>query len=222
MIRASTPRALSSFERLLLFFGLLLVSGDDLILKMEDGSIRHLSNVPKGDKVDVDGRQLGVRDLKPGMKLQHTLTVTTTPQVVTTVHTVSGKIFHVTPPNALILTLEDGTNQRFKIPQDQKFNVNGQMVDAFALKKGMNVTATKIVEASEGNNRNNASAAAGSASGCSYSRGDGNCSPGTSGQCGHYGTNETSEDRQPTALYWSPRPSVHLRFARREVPPRQP
>jgi hypothetical protein len=44
------------------------------------------------------------------------------------------------------LTLENGTNQSFKIPKDQKFKVDGQMVDMFALKKGMVVTATKIVE----------------------------------------------------------------------------
>jgi len=46
----------------------------------------------------------------------------------------------------VILTLENGTNQSFKIPKDQKFKVNRQMVDAFELKKGMVVTATTIVE----------------------------------------------------------------------------
>ena len=127
----------------------LLVEGNDLLLKMDDGSIRHIPNVPESRKIDVDGRQLGIHDLKPGMKLQHTLTVTTTPQVVTTVQSVTGKVWHVTPPNSIILTLEDGTNQSFKIPKDQKFNVNGEMVDAFALKKGMVVTATKIVEVPE-------------------------------------------------------------------------
>jgi hypothetical protein len=126
-----------------------LVEGNDLLLKMEDGSIRHIPNIPESDKIDVDGRQLGIHDLKPGMKLQHTITVTTTPQTVTTVQSVTGKIWHVTPPNSVILTLEDGTNQSFKIPKDQKFNVNGEMVDAFALKKGMVVTATKIVEVPE-------------------------------------------------------------------------
>jgi LPXTG-motif cell wall-anchored protein len=49
----------------------------------------------------------------------------------------------------VILHLEDGTNQSFKIPKGQKFNINGQMVDAFGLKKGMIVTATKIVEEPE-------------------------------------------------------------------------
>jgi len=126
-----------------------LVEGNDLVLKMEDGSIRHIPNVPERDKIDVDGKQLGIHDLKPGMKLQHTLTITTTPQVVTTVQTVSGTIFHVTPPNSLILILEDGTTQTFKIPKDQKFNVNGQMLGAFALRKGMKLTATKIVESPE-------------------------------------------------------------------------
>jgi hypothetical protein len=49
----------------------------------------------------------------------------------------------------VVLTLEDNTNQAFKIPKGQKFNVNGEMVDAFALKKGMVITATKIVEVPE-------------------------------------------------------------------------
>jgi hypothetical protein len=80
------------------------------------------------------------------MKLERTITVSTTPQVITTVKTVTGKVWHVNPPSTVILTLEDGTNQQFKIPKDQKFNVDGQMTDAWGLKKGMKVSATKIVE----------------------------------------------------------------------------
>jgi LPXTG-motif cell wall-anchored protein len=126
-----------------------LVDGNDLVVKMEDGSIRHFPNVPESAKATVDGRQLGIHDLKPGMKLQRTITTTTTPQTVTTVQTVTGKVWHVTPPTSVILTLENGTNQSFKIPKGQKFDVNGQMVDAFGLKKGMVVNATKIVEVPE-------------------------------------------------------------------------
>jgi LPXTG-motif cell wall-anchored protein len=116
---------------------------------MEDGSFRHIANVPESAKITVDGKQLGIHDLKPGMKLQRSIITTTTPQVVTTVQTVTGKVWHVTPPNSVILQLENNTNQSFKIPNGQKFNVNGQMVDAFGLKKGMVVTATKIVEVPE-------------------------------------------------------------------------
>jgi hypothetical protein len=78
------------------------------------------------------------------MKLEKTITTTTTPRMVTKVETVTGKVFHVTPPLSVILTMENRENQQFKIPKGQKFNVDGQMVDAFALKKGMNVTATRI------------------------------------------------------------------------------
>jgi hypothetical protein len=124
------------------------VSGNDLVVKMEDGTLRDFT-VPDGATANVDGKQLGLRDLKPGMKLQRTITTTTTPRVVTTVQTVKGKVFQVIPPLSVILTLEDGTNQQFTIPKNQKFKIDGQMVDAFGLKRGMIVSATKVVESPE-------------------------------------------------------------------------
>lgn len=125
------------------------VSGNDLVVKMDDGSIRHFPNVPESARVDVDGQQLGIHDLKPGMKLQRTITVTSTPQMITTVKTVTGKVWHVNAPRSVILTLEDGTNQEFKVPNGQKFTIDGQETDVFGLKKGMVVKATKVVESPE-------------------------------------------------------------------------
>jgi hypothetical protein len=122
------------------------VSGNDLIVKMEDGTMRDFPNVSESARVTVDGKQIGIHDLKPGMKLQRTITVTKTPTVVTTTQSVTGKVWHVTPPNSVILTLDDGTNQKFNIPKDQKFNVDGRMTDAWGLKKGMKISATKVVE----------------------------------------------------------------------------
>jgi len=122
------------------------VSGNDLVVKMADGTIRHFPSVPENARATVDGKQLGVHDLKPGMKLQRTVTTTSTPMTITTVQTVKGKVWEIVPPLSIILTLEDGKNQRFKIPDGQKFNVDGEMLDAFAVRKGMILTATKIVE----------------------------------------------------------------------------
>jgi hypothetical protein len=122
------------------------VSGNDLVVKMADGTLRNFESVPASAKVTVDGKQLGVHDLKPGMKLQRTITTTSTPMTITTVETVKGKVWAITPPLSIILTLEDGKNQQFKIPEDQKFSVDGQMVDAFGVRKGMIITATKITE----------------------------------------------------------------------------
>lgn len=122
------------------------VSGNDLVVRMSDGTLRHVANVPESARVTVDGRELGIHDLKPGMKLQRTITTTTTPKTITTVQSVTGKVWFVSPPNSVILTLADGKNQSFKIPKGQKFNVNGQMTDAWGLRKGMKISATKVVE----------------------------------------------------------------------------
>jgi LPXTG-motif cell wall-anchored protein len=125
---------------------IVFVSGNSVVVKMDDGTLRHFNNVPESARVTVDGQQLGVHDLKVGMKVQKTITTTTTPETVTTVKSVTGKVWFVNPPSTVILTLEDGKNQEFKIPNGQKFNVDGQMVDAWGLKKGMTVNATKVVE----------------------------------------------------------------------------
>jgi len=120
-------------------------SGKSTVAATLLGHLRHGSRIT-GGRVTVDGKELGVHDLKPGMKLEKTITTTSTPKVITTVKSVTGKIWQITPPTSVILTLEDGTNQKFNIPKDQKFNVDGQMVDAWGLKKGMKISATKVVE----------------------------------------------------------------------------
>src|SRR5262249_35465901 len=125
------------------------VSGNNVIVKMEDGTIRHFNNVPDSATINVDGKQLNVHQLQVGMKVEKQTITTSTPRVVTTVKTVTGKVWHVTPPLSVVLTLEDGTNQEFKIPKGQKFNVNGQMTDAFGLKKGMTISAQKVTEVPE-------------------------------------------------------------------------
>src|SRR5262249_20919690 len=94
----------------------------------------------------VDGHELSVHELKPGMKLEKTTTITTTPHTITTTKRVTGKVWQVTPPKSVILTLEDGTNETFSIPPGQKFTINGEETDAWGLKEGMPVTATKITQ----------------------------------------------------------------------------
>jgi LPXTG-motif cell wall-anchored protein len=122
------------------------VSGNQLVVKMDDGTLRDFPNVSESAKVSVNGQMLGIHDLKPGMKLEKTITTTTTPKTITTVQTVTGKVWHVNAPSTVILSLQDGTNQSFKIPKGQEFMVNGKKTDVFGLRKGMMVSATKVVE----------------------------------------------------------------------------
>jgi len=125
------------------------VSGNDVVVKMEDGSLRNFFNVPDSTTITVEGKQLNVHQIKPGMKVEKQTITTSTPRVVTRVETVTGKVWHVTPPSTVILTLEDGSNQSFKIPNNQKFTINGEETDAFGLKKGMVVSAQRITEVPE-------------------------------------------------------------------------
>jgi hypothetical protein len=125
------------------------VSGNDVVIKMEDGSLRDFFDVPESTTITVDGRQLNVHQLKTGMKVEKQTITTSTPRTITKVETVTGKVWHVAPPSSVILTLEDGTNQSFKIPKGQKFTIDGQEKDAFGLKKGMKISAQRITEVPE-------------------------------------------------------------------------
>jgi len=125
------------------------VSGNNLVVKAEDGTLRHFDNVPDSKTVTVDGQQLNIHQLKPGMKLERQTITTTVPKMITTVKTVTGTVWQVSPPTSVILTLEDGKNQRFNIPKGQKFTVNGQETDAFGLRKGMRINAQQVIEQPE-------------------------------------------------------------------------
>lgn len=124
------------------------VSGNYLIVKdLETGELR-IFIVPVQAKATIDGQEVSIHDLKPGMKLQRTITTSTTPKVVTTVKTIEGTIVHVNPPLSVILS-QPGGNKKYEIPQDQKFMVNGEELDAFHLKKGMKIKATVITDVPE-------------------------------------------------------------------------
>jgi hypothetical protein len=125
------------------------ISGNSVVIRMEDGTLKEFDNVPESTTFMVDGQPVNIKTAKVGMKLEKQTVTTTTPKVVTTVETVTGKVWHVSPPTSVILTLENGQNQEFKIPQGQKFMVEGKETDAWGLKKGMNVTATRVTEVPE-------------------------------------------------------------------------
>jgi len=122
------------------------VGKHSLVVKMEDGSLRDIQNIPDSATATVNGKQITIKDAKVGMKLEKTITTTTTPKMITTVKTVTGTVWHVNAPYSVILTMEDGKNQEFKVPKGQTFMVNGRDTDVFSLRKGMVVNATKVEE----------------------------------------------------------------------------
>lgn len=141
-VTAGTSSTTTSVER----GEVVYVSGNDLVVKMDTGEFRHV-NVPDSARATVDGKELSVHDLKPGMKLQRTITTTTTPKTVTTIRSVQGTVWAVNPPSSLILSFPEGPNKTYNVPKDQKFVIDGKTYSAFELKKGMKVAATVVSEA---------------------------------------------------------------------------
>jgi len=121
------------------------VSGNDVVFKMENGEIRHLT-VSDTATATVDGKTVTVKDLKPGMKLEKTIVTTTTPKTIKTVKSGTGTVLSVMPPNSVTVRFEDNTVQSYKIPKGTTFNIDGEKKTAFDLKKGMKISATRITE----------------------------------------------------------------------------
>lgn len=128
---------------------IIYLNGNSLVIKMEDGTLRHFDNVPDSVSFMVDGKPVNIHNAKVGMKLEKQTVMTTTPRVITTVETVTGKVWQIHPPSMVILTLENGENQQFKIPKGQTFVVDGRETDAWGLKKGMKVSVQRVTETPE-------------------------------------------------------------------------
>lgn len=93
------------------------VSGNSVVVKMEDGTLRHFDNVPESATVTVDGKQLNVHQLQPGMKVERQIITTSTPKMITTVKTVTGTVWHVSPPNSVILTRRTARTNSSRSPK---------------------------------------------------------------------------------------------------------
>ena len=125
----------------------LAVNGNDIMVKMDTGEVRHYT-APPGATANVDGKQITVQDLRPGMKLQRTTITTTTDRVVTSVRTTQGTVWQVNAPY-VIFTGPDGKNKQVKVPDGTKFTIGGESKTVFELRKGMKFTATIVTQAPE-------------------------------------------------------------------------
>lgn len=118
------------------------VSGHDIVVELESGQFELLS-LPKDFRFHVDGKDLSVHQLTPGTKLSQEIHTVRTPQEVTTVRTVNGKVWHVSGNN-LILSFPEGENKQYTVPEGIVFNINGEEKTVYDLRKGMEISATVI------------------------------------------------------------------------------
>jgi hypothetical protein len=121
------------------------VSGHDVVVELENGKLE-LLDLPKNFKFDVDGKHLTIHELTPGTKLSQEIHTVSTPQEVTTLRTVNGKVWHISPPH-LILSFPGGENKSYTVPEGIVFNINGEKKTVFDLRKGMEISATVLTVA---------------------------------------------------------------------------
>ena len=76
------------------------VYGNHVVLKDADGT--HEWTVPADFKFQMDGQSLGVADLRPGMKVNATITKETTTRDVTLTRNVSGQVAQVAPGGIVV------------------------------------------------------------------------------------------------------------------------
>ena len=117
------------------------VSGNDLVVRMEDGQLRDFV-VPSDSKFTVDGKDLGLQDLTPGTKLTQTITVTTEQRMVTDVRNVDAKVFEVKPPYLTVMT---GDKEKYvRVPEGTRFTIDGKEMKLSDLRAGMQVKGTLV------------------------------------------------------------------------------
>jgi hypothetical protein len=119
------------------------VSGDDVVLKDDDGRLRLLA-VSSATPLIVDGKAAKPGDLTPGATLSHVQAKTSVQSEVTTVTQIDGTITQIQAPKWVTLRFMDGTSKRYEIPAHATFKVNGKDATAFELRKGMKISATAI------------------------------------------------------------------------------
>jgi hypothetical protein len=121
------------------------LQGDYLIAKMIPSGVYRLFQLKPGKTATIDGKEMPLNKAPIGTVLTADVTVTETPVIDRTITTLKGKVW-VAGPTSVILTLENGENKQYDVPEGMRFDVDGKKLEAMELRPGMHLTASKIVE----------------------------------------------------------------------------
>ena len=141
--QTSTTTATRQFE---------VISADSNQLVFRDERGTHQITVPDDFRFTVDGKQLALGDLKPGMKGTAVVTTTTTVTPVTVTEIKKGMVVGVGPDSLTVKDEADGVNKRFTQAQlnarsIKLVNQDGRVTYAGDVKRGDAVTAIIVSQA---------------------------------------------------------------------------
>jgi hypothetical protein len=121
-----------------------LVDGNSLLVRMQPDSQYRIFNIAPGRKFIIDGQTKLISDLSPGTSLTATITTREQPVTVRTSASLSGEVWYI-DRNYVILRLANGEMRDYNVPDSYRFTVEGKPASVNELRKGMKVSATKIV-----------------------------------------------------------------------------
>ena len=125
-----------------------LVDGNNLLVRMQPGGQYRIFNVQPTRQFMIDGQPKSIRELTPGTILTAAITTTEQPVTDRTTTVTNGTVWFVDKSsNHLIVTLENGENRSYDVPNGFKFTVEGKPTTIEDLRQGMKLSATKIVSA---------------------------------------------------------------------------
>jgi hypothetical protein len=117
------------------------VYGNHVVVRTAQGEHKEF-DIPDDFRFDMDGKQLSVHDLKPGMKLTAVITTRSQPMPVVAYEKIEGTVMRVMH-NKVWLREKDGI-KTYTPPADFLIEVEGKKVPVTQLQPGMKVSATVV------------------------------------------------------------------------------
>ena len=204
------------------------VSGNNLVVKMDDGTIRDFDQCSG----ECPGHSRRQATGNPRLKARHASAAhhhhDNDTQGDHDHQSVTGKVWHVNPPSSVILTMENGENQQFKVPEwsevQHRRKRNGRLGSEEGHEGFGNQgcrSARDRGDPAEKADWLDASTATGTSCGPADPDRDGRANTGTSTSTSSCSRGRASQDRKRSTAGWVVRASLVGIFVRIEGTPRE-
>ncbi len=119
------------------------VEGSIVVLKLTNGDVKQFE-IPDSYRFTIDGKDVTVRELTPGMTLSATIVTSAAPRLVDMVRVVDvGTVWKIAGSNLLLKT-PDGENKMYRVPSGEKIIIEGKEKNLDQLHEGDKITATVV------------------------------------------------------------------------------